>query len=180
MPNWCVNRVIVTGPKRLRDEFVQRARGAYPRYKDEEAKELPPAKDPIEELQRNIAKLDEEPNPEQTFCFHQFVPIPAAILAGGYSEKGYNWQCKHWGTKWGAHDTHVKHNARRTRMDFETAWSPPEPVLAAIANQFPGLRFVLQYWERGVGYQGISIYEKGKQNKRASKCWDGYNGNKGG
>jgi hypothetical protein len=38
---------------------------------------------------------------------------------------------------------------------FLSAWSPPEPVILAMAKQFPNLHFQLNYWEGGMQFQGV-------------------------
>lgn len=64
-----------------------------------------------------------------------------------YAETGfpnwYDWSVARWGTKWNAYQTVLTDLPEGDGLEllFETAWSPPEPVLRAIAARFPGLIF---------------------------------------
>ena len=45
----------------------------------------------------------------------------------------YDWSSEHWGTKWNAYD--VAEGEGEVR--FDTAWSPPHPIISRLAMQFP-------------------------------------------
>ena len=43
----------------------------------------------------------------------------------------YNWRCTNWGTKWNAYDIEVDWDEKYKEcieINFQTAWSPPEPI----------------------------------------------------
>lgn len=49
----------------------------------------------------------------------------------------YDWSVKHWGTKWNAYDAKIVDNKPKyLAIQFNTAWSPPEPVFRAIEKMF--------------------------------------------
>lgn len=48
----------------------------------------------------------------------------------------YDWCRKNWGTKWNAVDTTIY--GRDDEVSFDTAWAPPEPVVAKLAEMYPG------------------------------------------
>ena len=59
----------------------------------------------------------------------------------------YDWCCEHWGTKWNAHqDSH-----ECGEVWFETAWSHPYPVIAALSRQFPAEVFSVSYADEDIG-----------------------------
>jgi hypothetical protein len=98
-------------------------------------------------------------------------------------ETGYRdwweWQCQHWGTKWNACWSSLAGNTTDTRADlgFNTAWSPPLPVIVELSKQFPNLTFTLKYWECGMGFRGIFRAKAGQILKNNSY---GYSGRRGG
>ena len=53
----------------------------------------------------------------------------------------YDWCCEHWGTKWNAH----QYSHECGEVWFETAWSHPYPVIAALSRQFPAEVFSVSY-----------------------------------
>ena len=98
-------------------------------------------------------------------------------------EGWYTWSIENWGTKWDASfsdsmsmfaigaesmDVEVtKETQKRTLTPtvaiykFDTAWSPPAPVIRAASAQNPELEFVLRFGEVGEGYAGEIKYVAG-------------------
>ena len=54
----------------------------------------------------------------------------------------------------------------RYNYGFDTAWSPAEPVVAALAEKFPTLRIIHRYCEGGMGYAGEVVYINGEESRR--------------
>ena len=78
----------------------------------------------------------------------------------------YNWNVANWGTKWDASDvyqTDYTDGDSATQYEFQTAWSPAEPVIVALAEKFPDLRSEHRYCEGGMGYAGEVVYENGSE-----------------
>lgn len=69
----------------------------------------------------------------------------------------YSWSVKNWGTKWGAYDFVEVNNEpdiENYEIVFNTAWSPPVPVIEKLGELFPDLSFTLHYFEPGAGFAG--------------------------
>jgi len=89
-----------------------------------------------------------------------------------HPDNWYNWNIANWGTKWSASE--VWHDrtdddgnvAGQTNYGFDTAWSPAEPVVAALAEKFPTLRIIHRYCEGGMGYAGEVVYINGEESRR--------------
>jgi hypothetical protein len=93
----------------------------------------------------------------------------------------YNWSIEHWGTKWNAADGVVELRETKrgltAKLRFDTAWSPPTPVMHALVALFPKLSFAHRYWEQGACYQGKLVGKGGEVVEEGS--WD-YHGSRGG
>ena len=64
----------------------------------------------------------------------------------------YEWSIANWGTKWGAYG--YEERSRKPGefvFKFETAWSPPRPILAKLAEMWPELRIETKSIDEGGG-----------------------------
>lgn len=104
---------------------------------------------------------------ENAFDFDKIVPMPDHIYRGsiGSEEKAlygennwYDWSCKNWGTKWNSVDAEINDE----EIHFLTAWSPCDPVIAALAAMFPAARITYNFYETGMCFCGQRIYENGE------------------
>ena len=104
------------------------------------------------------------------FLVGRFGPRCTA-LAGRYelnrrrhgAKTWYDWRLEHWGCKWNAYRTEVLDVApERARVVFETPWSPPLPVLEALAAQVPALELRLAYVDEFVNFAGYARFARGR------------------
>lgn len=104
---------------------------------------------------------------ESVFDFEKIVPMPDYIYRGAvgakekeiYGENNwYDWSYKNWGTKWNSVDA----EAWDGEIQFQTAWSPCGPVIAALAEMFPMMRFTYTFYETGMCFCGKRVYENGE------------------
>ena len=120
--------------------------------------------------------------------FNQFVPQPPEVVASVTDEHAqrplwYEWRVKNWGTKWGPRieDDYIIRdrieNSGRLMYKFDTAWSPPTPVVLAMSRMFSTLEFELEYWEGSVGFHGVFKASNGQV--RVNQVHD-YSGPRGG
>jgi len=88
----------------------------------------------------------------QEFDFHKIVPQPDDInpdLDENRKDFGHglttcetdwnNWRNKHWGTKWNAYDIEIEWDDQHKEsidIQFQTAWSPPEPIYFKLKKIF--------------------------------------------
>lgn len=59
----------------------------------------------------------------------------------------YKWSRQNWGTKWNASTCDISGNI----IEFETAWSPPLPILRKLSNLYPETTFSLSYADEDIG-----------------------------
>lgn len=79
----------------------------------------------------------------------------------------YDWCHNHWGTKWNAYDFETRSAAPAVAtVVFTTAWSPPTPVLEALAHQHPECTIVNR-WEEEGGQSGFDLIEPKTPEQRA-------------
>lgn len=70
----------------------------------------------------------------------------------------YEWCLDKWGTKWNSgEDLEVDVSETSISVSFDTAWSPPLPVMAALCARFPRIRLTLTYSEPGMGFAGTAV-----------------------
>lgn len=104
---------------------------------------------------------------ENEFDFERVIPMPDFICEGAvgtkelelYGENSwYGWSIKNWGTKWNSVDVEIDNE----EIQFLTAWSPCEPVIAALAKKFPTVSFTYTFCEPGMCFCGKRAYENGE------------------
>lgn len=79
-----------------------------------------------------------------------------AVLATGYAD-WYGWAIANWGTKWNSYSFSIKSEAPFV-IQFDTAWSFPEPVFRKIAEMFPALRFEVASFDEGWGFSCVGCF----------------------
>jgi len=161
MPNWCENDLAVEGPKEVIEEFLKFAAGAAGENPlDDEGSPF--------DFNRFVAY------PEEFRRIDEIVEAWLKEHAGrpdydwrlrpkdGFNSGGYEWCYANWGTKWPA--SRVELEGPVTGYDgktvevvfhFDTAWSPPKPVIEKAAQLYPALRFELRYFECGCCFNGL-------------------------
>jgi len=83
--------------------------------------------------------------------------IPHIIRAiENYRECGYmywyDWNQEHWGTKWNCYGQPKEgHPSDATQFKFETAWSHPNDMIAALSERLPGVVFLVRYADEDTG-----------------------------
>jgi hypothetical protein len=90
-----------------------------------------------------------------------FVDLREARQAKANVEKfgfmdWYDWSIAHWGTKWNiGKDVHIDNLSEcNITLTFDTAWSPPIPVVEALCAQYPEISATLRYIETGCWFAG--------------------------
>jgi hypothetical protein len=147
MPNYCENDLRVEIPYGLK---VNEKKIAEKQFKD--FKKLLNKKDGL--------KLD----------FNDFIPYPKKFkdlddkaekhnakqkdwrthIKGGFNQGGYEWCNSNWNTKWNANKVTLNESVdKEFNISFDTAWSPPKPIIVAMSKKFPSLEFDMRSFECG-------------------------------
>ena len=159
MPNWVYNHLTIEGS----EEDINKVKaqvGAVVKRKYKSADEV-------------NEEVDEEP----IFSFMNILPPPEDKLdeyhaVHGYTggektgDTKYNWynfNVREWGTKWDARDVDLLEEGKTfLHYKFDTAWSPPTPVIEKLAQQNPNLNITLEYreeqgWGGEVAFNGSFV-----------------------
>lgn len=164
MANYCENTLTVIGKPKDIVEFSNLV------YTENGANPLPLDFNKIIPYPEDLAYLDRFWHEE----YKKTGEFPS--WKNGFNSGGLEWCVENWGTKWNAMYTHcetsgsneIDIDTRDNKLynvtyDFDTAWSPPIPVVAKMAEMFPTLEFELEYEEGGEGFKGSNSFADGKQ-----------------
>ena len=142
MPNHVTNKLCITGPKKDREAF------------------------------KATLATDSEGGRPRPFSFSQTVPMPSDVFRGnlGRDEEAkypgdknwYGWACTNWGTKWDCYDLHIPEiGAKSIKIQFDTAWSPPDEWMIRASKKFPTLKFCNKWKDEG-GPRGTMTFRNGE------------------
>ena len=135
MPNWCTNRI-----------------GIYANDKKEikEIKKLLQSVDSVFDF-NNILPMPKEFNEDK-----KLTELETARLKKKYGAVGWHdWCVQNWGTKWDADDAKITSEEDFSVVyEFNTAWSPPAPLVFKIRSRFPKLKISAFYDEPGAEHAG--------------------------
>jgi hypothetical protein len=90
--------------------------------------------------------------PEVYLDFEKILPMPKELKkteAPKDQPNWYDWSVENWGTKWNSYEGHVTDEG----IGFSTAWTPPAPIIAALAKQI-GKPLRMIYDEMGMDFCG--------------------------
>ena len=89
----------------------------------------------------------------------QYVEDPWRRLVfkstGRSDDRWYDWRVQNWDTKWDAYDVEfMDEDPDQVEIEFNTAWCPPEPICAAIRDEYPDVSVSWFYDEPGCEIAG--------------------------
>ena len=180
MPNHCVNKLTITGPKAERERFLAGLKNDSD-GKPQLMESYVPMPEPLRTINRGFANIGEDQverwrtKPDGTMEAVSFQEDIENLAKYG-ARDWYAWANNNWGTKWGDYDhAPLIITASSIQMRFNSAWAPVSII--KIAEQFPKLTFKLRYFEQGSGFQGSQTFQHGT----LTGDWTGdYHGDLGG
>ena len=135
MPNWCENDLAVEGPTEVIGEFLKFAAGESPF----DFGKFIPYPDKFQR-QDEIAEAWLKEHAERPDYDWRLQP------KDGFNSGGYDWCVANWGTKWPASRVEVEgpmtgydEKTVEVVFHFDTAWSPPKPVIKKAAELYPAM-----------------------------------------
>ncbi len=147
MPNWCSNKIRVSGPADAINEFSE--------WLDDGKAFLSKINPTPKRLVETVSGFMGDPE-EQKKLEEQSA---ANVKEFGYAN-WYDWNIANWGTKWDV-EADVQQNDGEIGLTFDSAWSPPQRAIALLAEKFNDLSFYHAYVEVGMCFVGYDDYEGG-------------------
>lgn len=75
----------------------------------------------------------------------------------------YDWDIKHWGTKWDCYEVKATCAEKAVYLEFQTAWSTPYPIYQALAEKYKDLTISVEYADEDLGSNcGRLVFRNGK------------------
>ena len=148
MPNWCNNRVTVSGTEedisKLSEIFSDKKSIFNHIIQSPDWKRLPNEKG-------EFPKLEQMKNPKTGEVMWETYNFPD----GKNDDRWYHWCIENWGTKWDACDKSLEYeDSEILALTFSTAWSPPEGIVEKLREKYPELSFSCFYDEPGCEIAG--------------------------
>lgn len=182
MPNWCDNELTVKGKKEELNKFKEFAK-TKEGVLDEE--KFIPYPEEYRERDRLAGRYDELKNKKNKTKEEEAELVILSLEAehgwikDGFNMGGHEWCCANWGTKWGiCHSELKEEDENELFYYFDTAWSPPIPIIIKMSEMFPKLKFNLKYYEGGMRFCGSMELKEGCITK--DKYNRNYKGGRGG
>ena len=108
--------------------------------------------------------------------FNKVIPTPDNIYQGNLGKEEFakygknnwlDWNTANWGTKWNSYGYDAEYTPKEfdgEHIEFQTAWSYPDPIIAALAKQYPNLSFEVKWADEDFGYNvGRKEFENGEE-----------------
>lgn len=150
MPNWCQNSLIISGP----EESIQKI---YDTKLD------------FQSIIPRPAELDDSSNGNIYDKTPERLAAIEMIAESNYKKYGavdwYYWNVDNWGTKWEVQadiDIILDGNNSQLTATFDSAWSPPIPIIHALYSKFSIESIKFDWIEPGCASAGTIIYRNGK------------------
>ena len=152
MPNWCYN-VITVGTKDEAEmrSFLAAVAGPDSAFDFQSILPMPDVLDHVAQGARTFSIDGEEVSLARWHVVetegHVVEARPLTAEEEAQVEAlpymcGHDWRVAVWGCKWSAQDVEVDVDRDRATISFDTPWSPPEGVIAALRARFPDLHIV--------------------------------------
>lgn len=109
-------------------------------------------------IQNFCGKMHEPSGLYLPFSLEKIVPMPESE-----KDNWYEWRCKNWGTKWELHPSEcfVWTTTKSIWYNFQSAWSPPLPVVERLSRHFPTNFMRIEFEEKGMAITGNVKYQAG-------------------
>jgi hypothetical protein len=173
MPNHCERDLAIEGTKAEVERFLEFAKGENGEF---DFNRFLPYPEPYSRLDAEARRWHEAHKDDKDMNA-RWSERPK----DGFNSGGHEWCVKNWGTKWNAYrirptDLVAFGDEAESGYSFDTAWSPPLPVVKKASAMFPDLVFTLRYFERGMEFNGIYRCKGGEVERSESGPYFGDRG----
>lgn len=152
MPNHIDSSLYVAGDIKTIDKMLERYNGEVPI----DANKVIPYPQEFAEADKASEEAHERARKGE-ITFEE-----AYKVKDGFNHGGYGWCVENWGTKWGMYEfSEIDRTSNGVRVEFQSAWEPPLPIIKKMSEHYPELVFTLTYIEEGNGFNGIYKVQAG-------------------
>jgi len=130
MPNWCYNNIEIFGDDDVLNKIEKKIKSNRTCFDFEKIVSSHRHKLKMKKKWKKLPKKDKEKVSRLALRFG------AKFNQWWFSNYGYNWNCRNWGTKWNSNSAYLEKKNGSIHYCFETAWSPPMPVIAKLSKMF--------------------------------------------
>ena len=149
MPNWCYNRVTAYANDEHQDKLKEVEKIFESKTPFNDIFPMPDFKT-IPNEKGELPKLEQHKNPDGSILWETYN-----FPDGTNDDRWYHWCINNWDTKWEASEIEFEcDDSEILTITFDTAWSPPEGVIAKLREKFPELTFQCFYDEPGCEIAG--------------------------
>lgn len=151
MPNYCDNRITVTGEEEDMVEFYELVQSDTSMFAFEKVVPEPAFFSSMRSGETDFT-VDgeirtyncwiEEPAPDGKVVARPMSETELAHFEGLPRLDPDCWRAAHWGTKWEAIDVFEDTEEDMASYSFTTAWSPPRRIIEELREKFPDLEIV--------------------------------------
>lgn len=170
MPNWCYNRMNVTGD---RDSLVKLTEAITCKHDSSLAETTMGVEQEDYDLSVLFPIADELRITAMFFNAETDDPEYQELLKKYEANKAkyghttwYDWCIENWGTKWSPRieewTINDFPNGSEIYAYYETAWSPADGLIREVSRQFPTLLFTVSSDEEGRSFSCVSAFSKGE------------------
>jgi hypothetical protein len=158
MPNWCNNKMYITGEEEKAKEVMDFIGNDF------DFKKIVPYPEKFKQMDEEYSRLTDCHRHVMSEEDKQNYLAKWGTEWNGFNCGGYDWCCDNWGTKWNVNENMDIYDPDGV-IEFQTAWSPPEPIIVKLSEMFPEVEIKLVYEEPGVGFIGKLVCKNGKRLK---------------
>ena len=151
MPNWCYNRISVYANSNEEVKQLKEIHDIFENHKDPFNQIFPiPDFKNIPNEKGELPELEQMKNPDGSVLWETYN-----FPDGKNDDRWYHWCIDNWGTKWDCSDLSIDYDDdEQLELTFNTAWSPPEGIVARLKEKYPNLEFTCFYDEPGMEAAG--------------------------
>ena len=148
MPNWCRNRVTVYSDssqpiEKIKKIFEDKKNIFGQIIKEPDWRRLPNEKGEFPKVKQHFGKDGK--------LMFETTEFPD----GKNDDRWYHWNITNWGTKWDACNVEIEYaDESQIEIEFDTAWSPPEPICSRLREMFQDVSISWFYDEPGMEIAG--------------------------
>ena len=144
MPNWCYNRVEISGEPEEMDEFRELVKSKKSAFDFNEIIPMP------KELEDSVSGSESAKPIWQKKRSKELIEKYGA-------DNWYRWCVDNWGVKWNvtlSEEQDVQDEGDYLQYTFDTAWGPPYEIYNALAKKFPDMSISWFFDEPGMQFAG--------------------------